>query len=133
VLAVHAAKQAAGKFLDALDKSIKDFVRQSGPVDLGDGSGRVLGFVPVNKREVAPLAAWPALSERLTDEELAECVKVSLSKCEDAVAAKATGPRGAKSAARKELFSALESAGAVTIKHEDQLRIHRPDSAESEK
>jgi hypothetical protein len=100
------------KQIETLQDAIKAEVRTRGGID--DGDGRRLYYKQVNgPRRVDTLKAWPVLIDDLTDVELAECVDVSLSKVESAVAAKATGPRGAKNAAKEKLQTALEEIGAI--------------------
>jgi hypothetical protein len=101
------------KQIESLQAAIKAEVGVRGGVD--DGDGRRLYYKQVNgPRKIDTLKAWPVLSAMLTDNELAECVDVSISAVESAVAAKATGPRGAKKAAKEKLQDALAEAGAIT-------------------
>jgi hypothetical protein len=106
-------------------ESLKEAIREEGKARGGidDGSGRVLHYKETKgPREVDALKAWDALTERLTDKELAPCLKVRIGEVEEAVATKARktdGPRKGAAAIRA-LNEALEKAGA--IKQEPQFR-----------
>lgn len=105
------------KQIESLQEAIKAEGKARGGID--DGAGRVLHYKE-NKgpREVDALKAWPALTERLTDEELAPCLKVRIGDVEAAIATKAGKGKGA--AAKRDLEEALKAVGA--IKQEPQLR-----------
>lgn len=109
------------KVLESLDSATRAAVRERGPLDSGDG--QVLKFIEVEGREIDTLAAWPILQSRLTDEEIAERVTVSISQVEKLVAQRAGRGKGA--GAVKQLASELDAAGAVSIKRSDQLRLVR--------
>ncbi len=103
--------------IEILQKAIRTEVRVRGGVD--DVEGRRLYYKPTaGNREVDALKAWPVLTELLTDEELAPCLKVGIGDVEEAVANKAANApgakRGAKKAAKEKLQQALEAAGAVS-------------------
>ena len=66
------------------------------------------------------MKAWPLLQPRLSDEEIAGCMKLSAAKLDDAVAKKAGNGKGA--AAKRELGEALEKAGAVERVVIEQMR-----------
>lgn len=110
------------KTIEQLQDACKAEVRARGEVD--DGAGRVLHFVETNgPREVDTLKAWDALSSRLTDKELAACLKVKLGDVEQAVAAKAGRGKGAE--AKRQLAAALEAAGAITQPKVDRFKDER--------
>jgi hypothetical protein len=110
--------------IEGLQEAIRTEVRTRGEVD--DGAGSVLHYVEQSApREVDALKAWPVLTEHLTDEELAGCVKVSIGDVETAVAAKATGKRGAKKAAIEEVQKALDAVGAVKHGKVDRFKDER--------
>lgn len=104
-----------------LQEAIKSEGKTRGGID--DGAGRILHYKQTKgPREVDALKAWDALTERLTDKELAPCLKVRIGEVENAVAEKARkteGPRKGAAAIRA-LNEALEKAGA--IKQEPQYR-----------
>ena len=96
---------------EALKAMRAEVERRGGDVDAGDGTH--LHFVETNgPRVVDALRAWPVLQSRLTDAELGPAVKVSLSKVEAAVGAKAG--KGKAAAAKRALAEELENAGAVS-------------------
>lgn len=107
--------------IESLKEAIKAEGKARGGID--DGAGRVLHYKETKgPREVDALKAWDALTARLTDQELAPCLKVRIGEVENAVAEKARkteGPRKGAAAIRA-LNEALEKAGA--IKQEPQLR-----------
>lgn len=107
------------KQIESLQEAIKAEGKARGGID--DGAGRVLHYKE-NKgpREVDALKAWPALTERLTDEELAPCLKVRIGDVEAAIATKAGKGKGKGAAAKRDLEEALKAAGA--IKQEPQFR-----------
>ena len=103
--------------IESLKEAIKAEGKARGGID--DGEGRVLHYKQSNgPREVDALKAWGVLTNRLTDEELAPCLKVRIGDVEAAVAEKAGKGKGA--AAKRELEEALKAAGA--IKQEPQFR-----------
>ena len=60
------------------------------------GDGGLIHMVPTKgNREIAPLAAWPILSARLTDSEMAGVVEIGVGRLEDAIKAKAPRGKGA--------------------------------------
>ena len=101
---------------DVLER-FKDFIRESiskfGPLSLTDQTE--LQLVPVAaKKTIKTLPAWGVLTEKLTDEELAPCITVSLSEAKDAVAKKVG--RGEKKMAKEILVAELAEAGAIEEK-----------------
>lgn len=115
-------KGLAARADEALKAMRAEVERRGGDVDAGDGSH--LHFVKENgSRVVDALRAWPILQTRLTNKELGGAVKVSLSKVESAVAAKAGKGKGAK--AKRNLAEELESAGAVSQPTITKLRDER--------
>jgi hypothetical protein len=102
--------------IEGLQKAMRAEVKTRGEVL--DGAGGVLHYVEQNApREVDALKAWPILTEKLNDEELAACVKVSIGDVEETIAekaAKANPKRGAKKEAKEALQAALAKAGAIT-------------------
>lgn len=84
------------------------------------GDGKVLKIIKVNRRTLDAQKAWPVLAAHLNDQEIAESCKISLSKCQDIVGAKAA--QGTKGAVRKQLAEDLEGAGAVIPSITEQLR-----------
>ena len=99
------------RFLEAAERNARMEIGHRGEVD--DGDGGLIHMVPTKgNREIAPLAAWPILSARLTDSEMAGVVEIGVGRLEDAIKAKA--PRGKGAGMIREVFAELEAAGAVS-------------------
>jgi Protein of unknown function (DUF2800) len=99
------------RFLEAAERNARAEIGHRGEVD--DGEGGVIHMVATKgNREIAPLAAWPILSARLTDQEIAGVVEIGVGRLEDAIQAKA--PKGKGAAAIRDVFAELAGAGAVT-------------------
>ena len=110
------------RFLDAAELNARMEISHRGEVD--DGEGGLIRMVPTKgNREINPLLAWPILSARLTDAEMATVVDIGVGKMEAAVKAKA--PKGKGAAAVRELSKALEAAGAISREPGQQLRDER--------
>ena len=93
------------------DQAVKVDIREHGPVDCGDGYK--LALVPEKgRREIDTLKAWPIMSANLTDDELASCLTVGVTSLQDAIAKKAPPRKGSE--AKRQLWAALEEAGAVS-------------------
>jgi len=119
VAKVHRKLKMLATVKDHWDEAIKNRVRTTGPIDCGDGF--TLAIVPEKgRREIDTLKAWPELAKRLTDEELAPCLKVGVSAIQDAVAKKAPPRKGAE--ARRQLWADLEAVGAVTQGTAEKLK-----------
>ncbi len=111
------AKAIAG-VLKQLDEAIAIRVNQAGGV-LDDGAGRELRFRETEHRAIDPLLAAPVLEKFLSDAEIAQCMKMSAGKFDDAVARKTD--RGLKKKRIAEFGEALRAAGAVTIEKRRRL------------
>ncbi|MEP6653626.1 MAG: DUF2800 domain-containing protein [Myxococcales bacterium] len=119
LIAVLRRAKVVAKFADGAEKLVRERIRQAGPLVGSDGTTLALVTEP-GPRVVDTQKAWPILQARLTDEELAGCTKISITKACDAVAEKAVA-RG-KGAAKKELSEALDAAGAITQGVVEKLR-----------
>ena len=97
------------RILTQVETMIRAHLEAVGPIDLGNG--RELALVPEPRDKIEPLAAWPIISEALTNEELAPAIKIGKTALLDAVADKA--PRGRKGKVKAELMEALKAAEAV--------------------
>ncbi len=95
--------------LKQIDDMILAAIAATGPIDLGNG--RELALVPENRDTIEPLTAWPIISDRLSNEELAPCIKIGKTALLDAVGDKA--PRGQKAKVKAHLMEELKAAGAV--------------------
>lgn len=125
---LHAQVKLLQKTMEQVEDAIKAEARARGSVE--DGNGRVMHYVPAKgPRRVDVLKAWPALTERLSDEELASCVRVSISDAEALVGEKAKNAPGAKrgaiKAAKESLAEALAQAGAVSQEYIEKFTIER--------
>jgi hypothetical protein len=99
------------RFLEAAERNARMEISHRGEVD--DGEGGLIHMVPTKgNREINPLLAWPILTARLSDDEMAGVVDIGVGKMESAIKAKA--PKGKGAAAVRELSEALEAAGAVS-------------------
>lgn len=105
-------------------KQIDDLIHQTievrGPIDLGNG--RELALIGENRDTIDPMKAWPIISEKLTNEELAPAIRISKMALLDAVADKT--PKG-KAKAKDALMEALKAAGAVKTDTIYKLRERR--------
>jgi len=108
--------------LDAAEENARSEIGHRG--DVLDGEGGVIHYVEAEgPRDVDTLKAWDALTKRLTDEELAPCLKVRLGELETALKAKAGKGKGA--AAVRELNEELKAAGAVSRETVQRLTDER--------
>ena len=101
--------------LDAAERNARMEIGHRGEVL--DGAGSVIHYVPTKgNREINPLRAWPVLTDRFTDDEIATVVDIGVGKLEDAAKAKAikTLGKGKGAAAVRELNEALEKADALS-------------------
>lgn len=103
-----------GEFRNAL----RDRVREAGG-EVPAGDDKVLKIVAQRRRTLDARLAWPVLQARLTDNQIADACKISVSKCQDAAAANAVSGKGA---ARKQLEDELIEAEALKIEITEQLR-----------
>lgn len=98
-----------GAVADRIRDAVRDHVARSGDVVSADGR---LTLETTRRRVVDTAAAWPTLEAMLSDDELPGCVKVSLSRVEEAVAKSAGKGNGAR--AKRDLTARLEAANAIT-------------------
>lgn len=98
-----------GAVADRIRDAVRDHVARSGDVVSADGR---LTLAAERRRVVDTAAAWPTLEAMLTDDELPGCVKVSLSRVEEAIAKSAGKGNGAR--AKRDLAARLEAANAIT-------------------
>lgn len=97
----------AGRF----ETAFKALVHEVGTLDPGDGTVFQEVEEP-GRREIDTLKAWPVLSAKLTDEEIAAVVTVGATALDDTIAKKAGKGKGA--AAKRELAEELKQAGALS-------------------
>ena len=118
----HRRLKVLANLLDSAEKSVRREVETRGEVE--DGDGNVLHLVDEKgPREVDALKAWPTLTKRLTDEQLAGCIRVKIGDVERAVAENAGKGKGA--AAKRALQADLQAAGAVKQDTIQKLKLER--------
>lgn len=125
---LHAKAKMVARTIETLEEAIRAEARARGSIE--DGNGNIMHFVPSKgPRKVDALKAWPALQARLTDEEIASCVRVSIGDAEALVGEKAKNAPGAKrgaiKAAKEDLSKALAEAGAVSQADAERFAIER--------
>jgi hypothetical protein len=132
VAKVHRKLKMIASIKEHWDGALRNRIRESGPVDCGDGFK--LALVPEKgKRDVDVLKAWPALTGRLTDEELAPCLRVGITDLQEAVATKAQKAKPRTGAeAKRQLWTALEAAGAVSQGTVEKLKEIRTQNLPTE-
>jgi len=120
------------RLLEAACAEARDALRflvaeAGGALPLADG--RRLQITPQQHREVDARLALPVLGEFMSPDEVTGCLKVSNTLAE--AAARANAGYRQKGAAVKEMWAALEQAGAVNFKTVERLEIKhgKPDSA----
>lgn len=118
LIALDRRARVITRVIESLRAVVKQRVEAAGGC-LADGDGRELRFVDIPHRVIDPILSRPVLEERLTEEEIAACTKISASGLDNAVAAKTE--RGGKKAAIEELNEALEAAGAVATEKTKKL------------
>jgi hypothetical protein len=87
------------------------------------GMGVRLEVVQDSRRALKAAEAWPVLQKHLSDEALAEAVKVSITAVQEAVARDA--PRGEGAGRKRAILAELEEAGAVTTTTVERLSERR--------
>ena len=119
---VELVRQAkmVGAVADRIRDAVRAHVASSGDV-VADGAR--LTLTTERRRVVNTAAAWPTLEAMLTDDELAGCVKVSLSHVEETIAKKAGKGNGA--GAKRDLAERLEAANAITTTEISKLSERR--------
>lgn len=103
----HKAKSVASLAAMVIDE-LRAHVRSFGPIE---ADGTKLQIVQETRRALRPAKAWPVLQQFLTDDQLAECVTVSMTKVEDA-AAKGQ-PRGEGAGRKRAMLAELNKAEAI--------------------
>jgi hypothetical protein len=105
----HNMKLVEGMF-EKFNKFVRDGVEKFGSLSLGDKTE--LRLVPIAASKVLKTKeAWPVVTEMLTEDELAECIKIELKKVEEIVMSKAK--RGTKGNVKEQLLEQLKQADAV--------------------
>jgi hypothetical protein len=119
---LHHKLRAADALVAAGKAAIKEYVRERGSLDLGDGTELAItqraGAATLDNA-IAP----KVLLDFMTREGLMECASLSWAKCKDWIAAHAG--RGEKKAAMEAARTALEEAGAITVPTIDILTTRK--------
>lgn len=115
------------RFVDASRDALRTYVRQNGPVPMGDG----VFWGPVNedRETVDAMKAKPVLEEELGPHaEVAIKTTLAKSAIEDAIAEKhsAEGIKRQKSAAMRRILAKLHAAGAVGSVRVEMFKPYRP-------
>ena len=105
-------KYAEG-FLEKARYSIKLRTQANGNLLQGDGAKDLI-LREQNKTTIDAMKAWPLMQDKLSDEEIGPCVKVSKTSLLDAIAVKVG--RGGKKKAKESFLKELEEAEAVSYK-----------------
>lgn len=118
---IRCIQKACENFKD----QVKAEIDSGGAIPTADGGK--FDYQIIEKRILDALKAWPAISSRLTAQEIASCMRLSLSKLSKALSDK-TG-RGQKKAAIEAMTEELSAAGAITEKSEKRLKEFKPNEA----
>jgi hypothetical protein len=111
VIEVVRRAKLVGVVAEKVREAARHFVATRGDIT---GDDARLTMQVEQRRLVDIIAAWPILERNLSDEELAGCVDVRLSRVNDAVTKKAPPRKGA--AVRRALATELEEAGAISTR-----------------
>lgn len=117
---LHHQARSIRELLRMVDSEVRKIVAERGGVT---GAGVTLDIEEKQTREIDTAKAWPVLQASLSDDQLARAVKVQLGKVQDAITEGA--PRGQGAAKRRALMSALEDAGAISLRTSTELRERR--------
>jgi hypothetical protein len=105
--------RALKKALEAYEKAVDLVVEENGNLDLGDGRRIIHGTKTLD--DIDPRKAWPVMQAAgLTNDDLNAVVKIGKTRLLNAIGAKA--PRGSKAAAKAEMVTRLDEAGAISRK-----------------
>lgn len=116
----------AEQVIEELKSMERQAVERVGNIPLADGSELTLRAV--ESTHVEPLKALKVLRSKLSDAEIADAMKLSLPKLMSAVAAKHM--RGEKKAAREQLETELDRAGALSVSTHYRLDEVEPEAKE---
>ena len=106
--------------LDRYEAAVDAAIEVGGGLDLPDG--RRIEHVTVNRDKIDARKAWPILeSAGLGGDEINACLSVSKTELNKIIAARA--PRGKKAAAKADLLTSLDVAGAITRTASRRKRI----------
>lgn len=117
ILSLYRRAKVVSSAVEHFDKWLRQQIEAAGPIVTEEAS---LELSEQDRDQIKPLEAWPMLSQKLDEQELAACVKIGKTALLDAIGAKAP-PRG-KGKAKAELMEELRAAGAVDVKTVKVLR-----------
>ena len=122
--AIHRRAQTMARFCESFHQLVKhEVIRRGGSMEAGDG--KLLAIKSTFNRDVDPMRAWDVLHSMLTEQELAQAIRVRLGEAEEIIAKKAGKGNGA--AAKRALNKALEDAEAIQLVEVRQLReVRKP-------
>lgn len=115
IIGAYRALQTFNRLEGQWRTALRARIAAGGPI-VADGQAIVLR--EKTKRVLDPERAWPVMETRLTAAELSASVDIVIGRVETAIKAKAPPRKGAEQV--KELWAALDAAGAVTrtVSHE---------------
>lgn len=120
VVDLLAKADLVAKYAERVRNAIRSHVMRNGDIL---GSEKRLTLQREERRGLETLAAFPVLTARLEDEEMAEVIDISLAGAERIAAKKAGKGKGA--AAVRELRVALDEAGALKVSTITKLVVKR--------
>ncbi|MCC7147153.1 MAG: PD-(D/E)XK nuclease family protein [Phycisphaeraceae bacterium] len=119
------AKEAA----DDVVALVRDTIRRVGPIDTGEFT--TMELATVTMKTLDPVKSLPVLRRHLSDAEICGGMKLSLPQMQSAYAAKKG--RGEKVAAKIQIESELDRAGAIVVSlHERMTERLKPQKKEGE-
>ncbi|HLV64540.1 MAG TPA: DUF2800 domain-containing protein [Polyangiaceae bacterium] len=120
IVSVLQKADTVARYAERVRQAIKKHVERHGDII---ANGLRLTIDTETRRSIDVLKAWPVLDKHFSDEDLAECITVSISKAEKVVATRAGRGKGA--AAVRALNGELDAAGAVEPKEVKRLVVKR--------
>jgi hypothetical protein len=120
VISLLERARMVGNAAQRVAEAIKDHVREHGDIV---GDGKRLTVATEERRHLRVLEAWQSIDSRLSDEEKAEVIDISLSGVERIVAKNAGKGKGA--GAVRALRAELEAASAIEITTIEKLVTRR--------
>lgn len=109
-LSLYKRARDIANLADRVIEEMRTVVEQTGPVE---ADGTRLEIVAEKRRNVLPTLAWPVLQKYLpSDESLASCITVHLTKVEAEIAANM--PRGQGAATKRAFVADMDAARAIS-------------------
>lgn len=122
------AAQLASALQDYYD-AVNLVIREHGPIPLGDG--REVYIAEFDKEEIDPVKAWPVISERYTEAQIAEALTIGKGKLQDVIKDdvreqhNGKPPRGSLGRTVAEVWDELKEAGAISTTPGAQRRVRK--------